>query len=83
MMNRYLAKEITQLEYKDLAIAWRNLTDSIGYPEVPYDSVSRKVEYIFEKALEGVPRETIVNRVLEWAAVTFGSTDALLTQQVH
>lgn len=81
MMNRYLAKEITQLEFKDLSIAWRDLTDSIAYPEVPYDSVSKKVEYVYENALNGVARETIVNRVSEWAAVTFGSTDALLTQQ--
>lgn len=81
LMNRYLTKELTQLEFKDLTIAWRDLTDSIGYPELPYDSVSKKVEYVFEKDLNGVPRETIVNRVLEWAAVSFGSTDALLTQQ--
>lgn len=81
MMNRYLAKEFTQLEFKDLSFAWRDLTDSIGYPEVPYDSVSKKVEYIYENALDEIPRETIVNRSLEWAAVTFGSTDALLTSQ--
>ena len=81
MMNRYLAKELSQLEFKDLSIAWRELTDSISYPEVPYDSVSKKVEYEFLNALEGISRETIVNRVSEWAAVTFGSTDALLTHQ--
>jgi len=81
MMNRYLAKGLSQLEFKELTFAWRELTDSIGYPEVPYDSVSEKVEYEFIYALNGIPRETIVNRVSEWAAVTFGSTNALLTQQ--
>ena len=73
--------ELTQLEYKDLVFAWRMLTDSIGYPDVPYDTVSKKVEYEFRYALKGIQRETIVNRVSEWAAVTFGSTDALLTRQ--
>lgn len=81
LMNRYLAKEFTQLEFKDLSIAWRDMTDTIGYPEVPYDSISKKVEYTFENTLGGISRETIVNRVSEWAAVTFGSTDALLTHQ--
>jgi hypothetical protein len=81
MMNKYLAKEYTQLEFKELTFAWKALMDSVGYPSVPYDSVSQKVEYEFIHDLEGIPRETMVNRVLEWAAVTFGSTDALLTHQ--
>ena len=44
-------------------------------------SVRKKMEYEFIHDLEGIPRETMVNRVSEWAAVTFGSTDALLTHQ--
>ena len=81
LMQRYQAKEFSQLEYKEMVFAWRDLTDSIAYPSVPYDSVSKKVEYDFEHSLDGIPRETIVNRVSEWAAVTFGSTQALLTHQ--
>lgn len=81
MMDKYLSKELNQLEFKDLTFAWRALIDSLGYPEIPYDSVSKKVEYTFISSLESVPRETIVNRVSEWAAVSFGSTNALLTHQ--
>jgi len=81
MMNKFLAKEYTQLEFKELVYAWKELVDSMDYPMVPYDSVSKKVEYEFIHGLEGIPRETIVNRVSEWAAVTFGSTNALLTHQ--
>jgi len=65
MMNRYLAKELTQLEFKDLTLAWREVMDSVGYPRVPYDSLSKKVEYAFLHALDGISRETIVNRVSE------------------
>lgn len=81
MMNRYLAKEFTQLEFRDISFAWRALIDSIGYPEVPYDSLTKKVEYEFVNELEGISRDIIVNRVSEWAAVTFGSMDGLLTHQ--
>ena len=81
MMQRFQNKKLTQLEYKDLVFAWRDLMDSINYPNVPFDSVSKKVEYEYLHDLEGIPRETIVNRVSEWTAVTFGSTDGLLTQQ--
>ena len=81
MMDKYLSKELGQLEFKDLTFAWRALIDSVGYPEIPYDSVRKKVEYTFISSLESVPRETIVNRVSEWAAVSFGSTNALLTHQ--
>jgi hypothetical protein len=79
MSNRYKSNELTQLEYKELVFAWRDLIDSISYPVVPCDSVSGRVEYAYVNALDGIARETIVNRVSEWAAVSFGSTDALLT----
>lgn len=81
MMKRYTSKELTQLEFKDLAIAWRNLTDSIGYPEVPYDSLTGKVEYEFIYALDGIPRDIIVNRISEWAAISYGITNSILTHQ--
>jgi hypothetical protein len=81
MMQRFKNKELTQLEYKDLVFAWRDLMDSIDYPQVPFDTVHQKVEYEYFHNLEGISRETIVNRVSEWTAVTFGSTDGLLTQQ--
>lgn len=81
MMNRYTSKELTQLEFKDLAIAWRNLTDSIGYPPVPYDSLTGKIEYEFINTLNGIPRDIIVNRVSEWAAISYGITNSILTHQ--
>lgn len=81
MMNRYKSEDLTQLEFKDLAIAWRNLTDSIGYPQVPYDSLTGKVEYEFVEALDGIPRDIIVNRVSEWAAISYGITNSILTHQ--
>ena len=81
MMNKYLSGELTQVEFRDLSFAWRDLIDSTGYPLIPYDSVSKKVEYTFVNALDGIPRETIVNRISEWAAVAFGSTAGLLTTQ--
>jgi hypothetical protein len=39
------------------------------------------VEYEFFSSFDGVPRDIIVNRVSEWAAVSFGSTDGLITHQ--
>lgn len=81
MMDKYLSGELTQIEFRDKTFAWRGLIDSIGYPFVPYDSVSRRVEYTFISSLEGIPRETIVNRISEWAAVSFGSTNGLVTRQ--
>jgi hypothetical protein len=81
MMDRYLAKEMSQLEFRDLTFAWRALIDSAGYPDIPYDSLNNKVEYVFTNSLEGISRQTIVNRVSEWAAISFGSTNRLLTEQ--
>ena len=81
MMNEYLSGGLTQIEFRDKTFAWRDLIDSTGYPLVPYDSLGKKVEYTFISSLEGIPRETIVNRISEWAAVSFGSTNGLVTRQ--
>lgn len=81
MMNKYLSKELSQIEFRDLSFAWRHLMDSIAYPPVPYDTISRKVEYEFVHSLEGISRETMVNRISEWAAISFGSADGLVTRQ--
>jgi hypothetical protein len=81
MLKKYTSQQLTQLEFKDLAIAWRNLMDSIGYPEVPYDSINGKVEYEFFYPLDGIPRDIIVNRITEWAAISYGITNSILTHQ--
>ncbi len=81
LMQRYLAGEMTQPEFRDVAQSWRKLTDEVGYPVTPYDSISNKVVYTYFYALDGIPRGIIVNRVSEWAAVTFGNTTGLLTRQ--
>jgi hypothetical protein len=52
MLDRYTSKEMTQLEFKDLSFAWRDLMDSVGYPKVPYDSITKKVEYEFVSGLD-------------------------------
>jgi len=81
MMNQYLDGELSQVEFRDISFAWRDLIDSVGYPPVPYDSINKKVEYAFISQLDGISREIIVNRVSEWSAVSFGSTNALITHQ--
>ena len=81
MLSRYKSGSLTQLEFKDLAIGWRNLMDTIGYPPVPYDTVSGKIVYEFVYTLDGIPRDIIVNRISEWAALSYGITNSILTHQ--
>jgi len=81
LMQKYLAGEMTQLEFRDVAVSWRELTDAVEYPVSPYDSIHNKVVYTYFHTLDGIPRGIIVNRVSEWAAVTFGNTGGLLTRQ--
>ncbi len=81
LMDKYLTGKLTQIEFRDICFEWREVIDSVGYPDAPYDPVTKKVEYTFLSPLDGISRETIVNRVSEWAAVSFGSTDGLLTHQ--
>jgi hypothetical protein len=82
-MKKYVSGELSQLELRDVSVYWREVKDSVGYPSLPFDSVMNKVVYPFYHSLDGISREIIVNRVFEWAAVTFGNTGGLLTQQGH
>jgi hypothetical protein len=81
MMNRYISKELSQLEYKDIVFAWRDMMDSTEYPVLPYDPATKRIEYEFKDVFPGIAFETIVNRVSEWAAISYGSTNSLLTYQ--
>jgi hypothetical protein len=78
IFKRFELGEITEEEFKQYAKSWRVLIDDLGgYPNLPYDSVKNSISYkkIFDVELS---KKIIFDRVLEWAAISFGSLDHVL-----
>jgi hypothetical protein len=77
--KRFEKGEITQQEYRDLALEWKELIKEFdGYPSLPYDKERRMIQYEFIQNFSDLNKKNVYNRILEWAAINFGSLDAVL-----
>lgn len=78
MEQRLLSKELDQLQYKDLVKSWQALIKEYPYPELPYNEISKQVEFVTVYDVPGIPQEIIFKRVKEWAAISFGRLSSVL-----
>lgn len=79
LAKRFQEGEFDALKYKQMAELWHNiLNDLEGYPELPYDTTTKTI--VFERTLrfEGISKQVIFERIIEWAAINFGSLDAVV-----
>jgi hypothetical protein len=76
--QRFLSKELDQLQYKTLVKSWQALLKEYPYPNLPYNESTQQVEFETVYELPGVPQEIIYKRVKEWAAISFGRLSAVL-----
>lgn len=61
-----------------LASDWKKFLIDYGtFPTLPYNTNNNEIEYIFIKSYE-LNKDIILNRILEWGALNFGSLDAVL-----
>jgi len=77
--RKFKKGKISSTEYKELANEWKNLLKKFdGYPEFPYRKESKIIQYEFIQNFPDLNKNILYNRVLEWAAINFGSLDAVL-----
>ena len=77
--NKVLNKEIDPVTYGNLAKEWSKLlSDFKGYPKLPYNEEKGIIQFIVIKDFIGIEKKVVFNRIKEWAAVSFGSLDAVL-----
>lgn len=71
--------EFDQEGYRDRAKAWNALMEVYGgYPSLPYDENQRRIVFIEYIDVSALNKQVIFNRIFEWAAINFGSLDAVL-----
>jgi hypothetical protein len=71
LISRYEKHEFDIYKYKKLVNSWNDLTKKYGYPEIPYDSISKTFRYEFIIQLDDINKETIYNRILEHASMNY------------
>ena len=62
---------------KTKAVTFNNLLNKGVYPNLPYDTLTKKVEWKHVFYFEGMKKKDIYNRVKEWSARNFRSFDAV------
>jgi hypothetical protein len=78
LTRRFENKEFSSEEFRTLAGNWRQVRANLGgYPQLPYDTATKAI--VFKKVLETKQSRAIsYSRIMEWAAINFGSIDAVL-----
>ena len=76
--NRYKSGELSIDAYRQYANDWQKMINEIGgYPNLPYDTVSKSIKFV-EIQETGLPKKINFNRIMEWAAINFGSLSHVL-----
>lgn len=76
--ERFLRGDFTVADYAKFAKDWRDMLASFGgYPELPYDSVSGHIKFEMVEQT-GQPKQVNYQRIMEWAAINFGSLSTVL-----
>jgi len=79
MKGLFESGEINLERYQELSKEWRELNEEIGgYPQLPYDENTGRIVYDVGIKEYDFNKEIIYKRIKEWAAITFGSLDAVL-----
>lgn len=71
LTKRYERQEFDIYKYRKLARQWNDLSKKYGYPEIPYDTISKTFEYELVIPLENINKETIYNRILEHTSMKY------------
>ena len=77
--RKFESGEMDVTQYRAILEKWRNLLSSSGgYPELPYNGITKMIEFSFVKEYPSIDKKTIYNRIIEWSAINFGSLNTVL-----
>ena len=75
---RFSNGDFSATTYKEYAADWRKMIEDIGgYPNLPYDEVNGQINFNLAE-ITGQSKKVNFNRILEWAAITFGQLNSVL-----
>ena len=78
LSERYQSGEITQDQFVELGTKWKQLLkDFGGFPTLPYNEETDRIEFNSVHELPGMSKDVIFNRIMEWAAISFVDLSAV------
>jgi hypothetical protein len=76
---RYSRGDFSQPEYVQFGKDWNDMLKSLGgYPKLPYNEMTKQLEFKSIKLFTNIDKKAIYDRILEWAAEVFGSLTSIL-----
>lgn len=71
--------KVSQTELTQLGKSWRGLLERFGgYPILPYNKTSRRIEFIEVLEFPGKQKNEIVDLVKEWISINYGNIQEVL-----
>lgn len=70
--------QLSQEGLKNIKEAWDAIILDNRYPELPYNEITKKIEYILIDSFPGLNKEEIYRRVKEWIAINYGSINSVI-----
>ncbi len=79
LTERYQQKDFDAVEYAEFAKEWNAVLNKMGgYPDLPYNSETEKIEFTFSKTFSDLSKEIIFDRIMEWCAINYGNLSYVL-----
>jgi hypothetical protein len=82
LKNRYEKGQIKIYEYQEMSKKWHNIINNYyEYPDLPFDTNSKEIHYINNFTFQGLNKQNIFARILEYSAINFKSMDAVIVHK--
>ncbi len=71
--------KLSHEELKEIGKSWNKLLKEFGgYPELPYNTKTQKIEFIKIDNFQGILKKDIYKKVKEWIAINYGAINSVL-----
>jgi hypothetical protein len=77
LLDKLISKDILKTEYSFILKKWNAAIEKDNYPDLPFNE-SGQIQYSYMTEFQGMSKEKIFNRILEWFSITYGIIPAYL-----
>lgn len=81
LLEKHQSKEISKVDYSFTLKKWNAAMEKEKYPDLPINEIGH-LQYSYMAEFQGMKKERIFNRILEWFSITYGIIPAYLYSNI-
>jgi hypothetical protein len=82
LLDKQHSKEISKVEYSFILKKWNAAIENDKYPDLPFNEIGQ-IQYSYMTEFQGMSKEKIFNRILEWFSITYGLIPGYLYSNLY